>query len=53
MGVNPDSAKIASGQIYFNNNKILDADKKINDLDFMEGYCIYSSKCNEFSRSCL
>ena len=22
MGVNPDSAKIASGQIYFNNNKI-------------------------------
>ena len=34
MGVNPDSAKIASGQIYFNNNKILDADKKINDLDF-------------------
>ena len=47
MGVNPDSAKIASGQIYFN-NKILDADKKINDLDFMEGYCIYSSKCNEF-----
>jgi len=34
MGVNPQSAKIASGEILFQDNKILDAEDKLINLDY-------------------